>query len=329
MQKTLTAIGVVLVLAIIVFAKESTPVSGDVHSEKYWQERVNTLGADKAYTELKQLVKDREPGDAHSTAHAFGGGLYLAKGAAGLSTCDSEIFYGCFHQFIGEMISDEGVSVLKKLNDACGENIECFHGIGHGILGYEGYTENNLKQAIVLCKQLVDQNLFGCYGGAFMEYNLRSMLSVTKQDLRPIPENLFSPCELFEGTQAFACYFLQPQLWGVHWENDNATSTARRMGEACETLPLLYQKYCVGGSGQMMIPLSHYSPASAALLCDALSDTLYNQVLCRAYAARTASGTISREAGKGVCVGLPQEIERVCIFYMSEGSPGDFKLTAP
>lgn len=155
----------------------------DATVTKHWTERIAAVGGVAAYEEFGVEAQGYEFGARHVLAHLFGRALYQVEGLKGVGACDSNYSYGCFHQFLGEAIAGHGLASAAELNESCRsqdtnqKRIACQHGIGHGVLAYSGYSEADLHKALDACRSYSDATLGGCYSGAFMEYNVRLMIS--------------------------------------------------------------------------------------------------------------------------------------------------------
>ncbi len=167
----------------------------------------------------------------HTEAHIFGGALYATEGLNGISTCDARFSSGCFHEFIGRAIADDGLSVVTQLNTVCTNKGGCQHGIGHGLISYLGYSPEDLTKSIAICAGLPGEEMLdGCMGGSFMEYNMRTMLQVSNGAVRPATstKDLLDPCDRFSGEAQRSCMLYQPQWWSVSFASGLADFGFRR-----------------------------------------------------------------------------------------------------
>jgi hypothetical protein len=228
---------------------------------EHWEQAIKTDGGPAAYEEFADAVKDLSPQKQHSSAHDFGGALFKTKGVSGLSVCDSRFNFGCFHEFLGEAIATLGLGVVEQLNDSCfkdlGNNgLACQHGIGHGVMAYEGYTDSALDKALATCKSLPHNDpVGGCYGGVFMEYNLQTMLGEDAR-LRPGIDHPYAPCDRLDSAYQAACVFWQPQWWNISLRQTQSDTAKRfaQLGGWCTHWSGTLERKCFEGIGNIAIP---------------------------------------------------------------------------
>ena len=324
-----TGIVILGALAVLFFpVRHSTPPADNTPAvqEAYWEGRVKTLGASRAYEEFARFVDHKDPNFQHAQAHFFGAGLYAGAGVAGLSTCDARFNFGCFHEFLGRAIAALGLSEVQNLNQGCYEALgptflSCQHGIGHGILAYLGYARKDLDHALSVCEDLpYNESIGGCYGGVFMEYNLQTMLG-REGRIRPRAENVLYPCNELSAIYQPACVYWQPQWWAQTLRQEGEIDLARvfsTLGERCDLLkdPAL-GRFCFEGVGNMTAPSGDFIPSRAAALCEASSPDPLKQLFCKSTAANSLSSGGAGEVGEGekVCDGLSGDYWSFCAAY--------------
>ena len=144
-------------------------------AKEYWRSRIEQVGQVDAYGELLVAAKDISISQAHVLAHSFGEALFLEESISGISTCDDQLIWGCYHQFVGTALTEFGTSIVKDLDERCpaDSSFSCRHGIGHGLVGFYGYDFEALKESLSFCTLLDAGPRNGCFDGVFMEYNLR------------------------------------------------------------------------------------------------------------------------------------------------------------
>ena len=127
-------------------------------------------GPRAAYEYLKANTAD--PVRAHDLAHLSGTLVYQYEGQKGVSVCDSDFAFGCFHGFFEALIGDRGAQALEEARESCltlssaGKIASCIHGIGHGIFAWKGKMGESLEQ----CGKLAQAERVYCFDGAFMEF---------------------------------------------------------------------------------------------------------------------------------------------------------------
>lgn len=290
--------------------------------ELHWEERIRAVGPATAYVEFGDAVKEEPPTMQHEGAHAFGGALYEVEGTKGLSICDSNFNFGCYHEFLGRAIATLGLASVGSLNQGCvdalqAQSLSCQHGIGHGILAYLGYDQRALLQGLEQCRDLPHNDpIGGCYGGLFMEYNLQTMLS-TEGRIRPLGANPLEPCDSLDKDYRQACYYWQPQWWS-HATNPPMTGSQgfAHMGAWCETVGPNVRD-CFEGLGNIASPESNFTPSLAKTLCEATSQNTIHQLYCKSIAANslTLGGGGMKGDGLAVCAGLMGEQKTYCEAY--------------
>ena len=135
----------------------------------------------KAWGYLKKafIVNGEVIGNAHELSHIIGNEMYKQNGFDGIKFCDPAFSFGCYHGVTEQMLLDKGKSGLKEAEQKCvglfPDNqafaASCIHGIGHGILTWEGIDINiSLKD----CDSLDENHRNYCYDGVFMENSFSS-----------------------------------------------------------------------------------------------------------------------------------------------------------
>lgn len=270
--------------------------------------------------------------EQHTLAHTMGGVLYDMLGKDGLLVCDSSFSYGCYHEFLGRAIHYEGLNVVAALNQACANDLDtdavaCQHGIGHGILTYLGYEESPLRAALKKCDSFPGgDSIMGCYGGVFMEYNLRTMLAVDNIGMREPGDDMRYPCTVLDAGYLPACYFWLPQWWSAMSE-DTLEDAYAAIGTWCrEAGEDTYIRQCFEGAGNVAVHWSDYVPTEAVKLCEIAADShREHELYCRAAAAKALFATpATRAETEDVCKGLTEEDRTYCHEYGE--SAGGFSI---
>lgn len=310
-------------IMVVVYYADHTVTTKDFDSVLFWKEQIRTQGAQEAYQELSESLQHEGPSKAHDRAHVFGEALFLDSGIDGIEVCDEQFVYGCFHQVTGEAIATYGIATIPDIATRCKGDLQCLHGIGHGIVLWYGYDRPALSGAIKACDILPSHDIFsGCLSGVFMEYNHRS---VTKKNsslssLRPLePNTLNEPCDSLSGETAALCYFWQTRLW-KDWEHGSLPNEElfRVLGQRCKTLDGVERRGCMAGLGPSTISVADYVPSIIARLCNATEGTKEEISLCYAEAAKVLTSTVSPEAAKGLCNSLSERYSARCIRYLEE-----------
>jgi len=138
----------ILTLAVLVaFEIYQLHASKSINADKYpenleqaeqlWTKHIMQLGPEAAYEQFKYAYRNHNPNTQHELAHVMGSLFYTTQGTGGVIYCDGAFSYGCYHEFFGQAIHNDGLEVIDFLNKACIEKNPhaevCQHGLGHGI----------------------------------------------------------------------------------------------------------------------------------------------------------------------------------------------------
>jgi len=320
---------ILLLLSVgAVYAKdrllEPKGASRDLKHASYWSSEIHTLGAPEAYQEFSRAVAKENPSFQHAASHAFGEALYAIEGIGGISVCDQQFGYGCFHQVTAEEIFNKGLGSIASLGTLCNGMIECLHGAGHGILAYLGYGRSNLDEALRACSKMPGGNVYnGCADGVIMEYDLRIMANNENPTtgFRHIGSNLYEPCDtLTSQFERSECYFWQPRVWTENWiKTETPENILVRSAKLCNALAGDSKVFCITGIGQTVPSSSGYNVARSAKLCATLSDELSRNT-CTSAAAKVFAGATSRGDATVLCNTLTLPTSKACNEYV--GRPG-------
>lgn len=234
------------------------PLSGELNAVffreavQYWTEFIAKKGPESAAAEIVRMKNSPEqlgPKFLHTVAHAFGEALFRTGGPKNLYLCQYDTTWGCHHQFFPYIISvstsiGDSVSSFFAYCDRRTDTLDpitCRHGIGHGLISYYGYTLPDLKKAFESCSE-EDPNLekSGCFSGALMEYNLRSLTKVNADHaIRPLTaENFFTPCDELDTRYLPICVRELTEWWKAAFvPSSNPEELFSWLGAKCRSLP--------------------------------------------------------------------------------------------
>lgn len=259
-----------------------------------WREAIRSLGPKEAYRELVQRAGQFDSDQQHGLGHYFGRALYEEEGISGFSVCGDSLFGGCMHEFVAAAIQASGTDILATLNADCTDTSKnpnptsCQHGLGHGLMNYLGYTEQNLQKALEDCSLLDSQDpTKGCYGGTFMEFNLHT---VARSSNRPFSAaDPYAPCDRLSAAYAPACYFWLPQwIRNIQKLPRTASETFKTLGTYCSAAPSsAYATACFQGLGYEASPAAAFDHAKARTFCDASSENQQYRDACWSVASET------------------------------------------
>ncbi len=295
----------------------------------HWKTRIHAVGAARAHEEIATSVKGFIYGTQHMEMHIFASALYSEKGLSGVSVCDARFEYACFHQLIAEALAERGVGSLNDIIEACKGGPGCRHSIGHGVLGLAGYTFPDLERAISICETLPSAvYMKGCFGGAIMEYNMRTLLGEARV-VRPIREDWLEPCDQLPGSSKRVCYFWQPTWWRSELQSaDNSLSPSalERMGELCRTITEKeFRDACFEGVGVSALNAGHSTRDGVSACAYAATDA-HHRALCRTSVARFVALLHGTDQGRSVCLGLESAYRAACLRTVMSADPHESSL---
>lgn len=319
----LAALGVILVVRDFDRSRydPSAPYQDKI---AYWKKRIHTVGGNRAYEELALAQSGFVHGMQHNETHIFASALYSEEGIRGIEVCDGRFEYACFHQLVGEALSDLGTGSLKTIMESCKEGPGCKHSIGHGALALEGYSFNDLEKAVSLCASLPsDVYVQGCYGGAIMEYNMRTLLGDARS-VRTMEADWFEPCGQLPKSAQRVCYFWQPTWWRSFLQSADQTlspSALGAMGEHCRAIrDRALSDACFEGVGVSALNASRTTEEGLAA-CTSVSNDMRDQARCRTSAARLVALLQGTELGRLACFGLAGAYSDSCIRVVERANP--------
>ncbi|MEK7628211.1 MAG: hypothetical protein AAB421_02195 [Patescibacteria group bacterium] len=246
-------------------------------SDSFWNEILQKQGAVAAHDTLLKIASQASDQDQHKLGHLFGKALYTTNGLAGFPICGVELNGGCVHEFVASAVHDQGVGVVQKLNSACqtrfteNDAITCQHGLGHGLITYFGYDTEALSKSLDACATITSKNhTKGCYGGAFMEYNLRTMRENTTRDYNSTQP--FSPCFDLAPIYQNSCFFWLQQLWfRTEYNEKHTEETFAEVGSLCQKLEPVFREACFSGVGYGGAPEAGLNSEKTHAFCRAAS----------------------------------------------------------
>ena len=284
------------------------------------------FGGKKAYARFSEAIAGYGVLDQHGYAHTFGHELYAVEGEKGIVACDRNFALGCFHQFLGDAIADLGPSSVQRLYAACatvvGTKGVCQHGLGHGVLASFGYEPADLQSALDVCDSETESATYsGCQGGAFMEYNLRTIASAEETLRKRMPDegNMYAPCDSVHAASVKICTFWLPQWWYFSVLQDSrqqggAHTAYAEMSRLC--VDSAYPQSCYEGIGYITPIALGYDPALVRDACDSVGHTNGGNVYCRGMAALIFHISPStRKISAAPCKGLSGRSHTVCLEY--------------
>lgn len=279
--------------------------------ESTLRSRMQEVGPVQAREELKVLYESDSVTDIHNAGHLLGRVLFKEFDKEGIAYCDAGFTFGCYHEFFARVIHRDGIGIVPELNEICfssqrrlADAFACQHGIGHGLQVHGGYEIGALHDALAACHTLTPLDpINGCYGGAVMEYNMKTMLSAHQIPPREYvnEQGHMFPCTEIEEYATQACYYWQSQWWLFALQLEVA-----EVGRLCrEVSSNVDRSACFFGIGNR-IPDLTASAFEAIHLCEVFADGTgdENHLDCLASTAVTYSESGQVEQAKAVCASL-------------------------
>lgn len=282
----------------------------------YWEKETLHAGYKAAFERIKKDYADEAPSDQHFAVHILGEIIYERLGINGISECDAVYGFGCHHGFLARIVAEEGVSVIRKLDDACievfGSTLAtgCQHGIGHGALDLAQW---DVERALALCENTTEiVPILGCMSGVFMEYFNPQNTGIPGKDAPAAPlldmERPFDICLTMGEKYRRSCYFEMPVWWLGRTEHNFVVA-----GSLCEQAPdAVAREYCYMGFGNIAGPMRNFSKSDALKVCDQMPSP-QGRALCTAgvYWSFIADENYQNDAA-GICEHLPSEDVITC-----------------
>jgi hypothetical protein len=222
--------------------------------------------------------------DCHQQAHEIGRAAYVLYGAEVFEVGDASCHSGFYHGAMESFLQTEGTTDLAaKINDICEKfessfgKFECLHGVGHGLLAYEGY---DLPATLLRCKELSDTwSTNSCYGGVFME-NIVAAQGLGASDHETAWANRtepYFPCNKVsqEGSVQYECYQMQTSWMLTIYNND-----FDKVAKACLNAPKNMVPVCFKSFGRDAAGHSLRNPDEIIRICDKVEGSSnYNECI--------------------------------------------------
>ncbi len=235
-----------------------------------------TSGAKVAY----ELVKERylnDPVKAHDLAHLTGLLAYEEQGASGFAVCDNNFAFGCYHGLFEALIRKEGDKGINLARQAChslspgGRVVSCLHGIGHGIMGFQG----QLDKALAECEAFPFNEQIYCFDGSYMEY----YAGVMEERAKGLNISLDKPWEFCLGKLGAS----QSQCVRNHtlFLLYQGPDTRKAVIESCDQLASSLKSFCVESVGLFAAQTASGKPQVAQEICGGFLSHSDDQAVCQ------------------------------------------------
>lgn len=261
----------------------------------HWEKLIDAYGPQRAHDEMVKEVSAKNPNVFHPLAHTFGEALYEEGKLSYVGYCGVEFDYGCYHQVLGHALTEYGHSAVGQVEQQC-ETTQtkarsCIHGVGHALVSHYGYTEEALLAALDDCRIFAKGHnaLNGCAGGAFMEYNLREILSGAIQDMRPLSTTTATePCTRVPKEVRGECAYELPLWWGNVRSGTTPGNLFEWMGARCRSYASAdLVDGCFAGIGVPAAWIANFNPTLIAYECTSASKTDRERLFCVGQAAQS------------------------------------------
>jgi hypothetical protein len=308
-------------------------VDGNVNVDRaiaHWKNVIDEFGPESAKTIAAEEIRRQNTKNQHELAHTYGAALYEKGGIPYAAFCTEGFIFGCLHQFIGLAIAEHGVAILGDLREKCRSlgtgDASCAHAAGHALVSHHGYETAGLEGTLGACARLAPNQaeVFYCRDGAFMEYNLRSMIAEDRSSLRTFdPQSPREPCESI-GAGERECAFQLP-LWWQAVLSGNSVYTD--MGDLCRDFgDTALAMSCFAGIGFASTWFENFSAEKVGGACAAAAQGSAQIAACRAGAAHNAK--VNRLSFEAFCELTPEEKE-FCLAFASESRYKALHLRPP
>ena len=287
-------------------SESSASAAENFSSPKAFSALVSEIGVQKAYLRLKTEFKDNQP-SGHDFAHIIGQRAYEIMGKNGFDTCDTDFAFGCYHGYMEMLFYIKGSGGINEAENGCvslgvsGRVASCVHGIGHGIMGYEG----EINKSLVLCGSISSNRQTYCFDGVFMEYFTGVMDPARSAELI----NSASPwefCRQFKNEEE-VCVRNLVLLMLQKKSNDNTVATG------CVSLPTSrLTEECVLSFGLHTAQISGGAPSTSFERCKNFFDGGWLNICVTAAARELLFEGFSKTRAYELCGYLAKEHRQPC-----------------
>lgn len=296
-----------------------------------WRSEIQRIGAAAAHSAFARSMDDVRADEQHTAAHAFGAALYAEEGIEGLRFCDDRFAQGCLHEVLGLSIADKGTSALVKASAMCADepaphSAFCAHAIGHGLVGWLGYSKSDLSDAVRACelympaKELIPR----CLSGVFMEFNVRLLVDPTRSYRRPAGHDWHEPCIDLDSPERNVCVFTLPRWWREVYVGDGEEPNdvvRQSVGKCAELEEPALRDSCDAGIGYAVAALAHHRADTIRELCGVVAEG-QPRALCLAHAANVVlTEAFDPSGAQQVCAGLNESEYAYCSSLAQESTP--------
>lgn len=238
----------------------------------YFVNLANDKGAVYSFDVLKRADIPANT-DIHLLAHGVGDVLYEQQGIKGILACTDDFRNACSHQIVINALVQEGPTAFPSIADTCrlapgGKNAYsmCYHGLGHGVLAYNGYDLGKAMDMCNLSGPKAGNEAVECMGGAVMEMmaGVHNVNVWKKQSLKYFDEtDPLAPCDrkvVLKEAKHICYIYLTPHLFKAAGVEPGKTPTDKQITKAtsfCAPLSGSDRSACYGGFGKEFAPMAN------------------------------------------------------------------------
>lgn len=258
---------------------EARTIGKHVSTFKELSDRFRTLADEKggvyAFEVLARATLPQNT-DLHLLGHVVGEELYAQKGVSGIADCTQDFRNACSHSIAIGTLNEYGASgAVPLIFDACtdapggsGAYTMCFHGLGHGVFAYFGYS---LPETISFCRTFgtpehTNQEYIECVGGAIMELmggggHDTALWEDAREKYLTTP---LAPCVqdvIPDDVKGICITYITPRLFELAGSSLETLDSALipKAFSYCELIPQSYTGFrerCFGGFGKEFVVLA-------------------------------------------------------------------------
>lgn len=276
-------------------------------------EEIKTISKKQGVKSAYKHIKTRWGSDtagAHDLAHLAGNLAFEELDINGISVCDNNFAFGCYHGFLERLIREKGNSAIGFARNGCsalspsGQKASCIHGIGHGIFVEK---QSDISKSIDICNTFSDFEKTYCFDGVFMEYYTGAM----KDGAPPISFSENDPWKFCLGMPEFT----QAQCVRNHtfFILYNPRSALDYAASSCNMLESKLKNNCLDSFGLFATQRAREDIKQIIKICNSFKDE-NDSSFCRVSATkelifRGKPESLARE----LCTGLNPFWEKSCL----------------
>ena len=290
--------------------------AGDILDDsKALRAYLKEFGVRKTMQRLSTLATVEE--SCHWVAHDAGEiGLELYSDSV-FRECSDDCQSGCYHGAIAAYFKERGTADFStNLRRVCSDELndfvrlQCFHGIGHGLLAWANY---DLPEALRGC-DLLPKNRSSCWVGVFMENAAAaSPAEAAGEPERHVSEYLSDdplyPCTAVGEKYRSTCYFMQTTRMARMFSDDLS-----RVVGACLTAPTEYRRSCFESMGRDVGTMPLGDPRGAIEKCGFAPQGVYRTACLVGVAEDVFWDPSGQDAALEFCGALSEESEKLTCY---------------